>query len=127
MLAFLITYQWNTLIANPLIVDTTMDVNKFNEKSTISAKLPTQYNVMESDNDDRAPTTFHPMDNIQTFKITHDDVVTGNSVYGSSQSSGSQFSNGGILFAISGQQASGANTPMISEGLIFSDLISIIH
>lgn len=106
--------------ANPGVVDSP-EIRRRNEKAnTISSKLNSI--VAAEVSDKKLPTTsasnFHPL------QITHEDVVMGtNSVYGS------QFTNGGIIFAITGQN-SHSSSPLMSAGKFqqhFLILILIFH
>lgn len=104
------------MLGNPGIIDSPEI-----KKRAISTKL-SSFNSIESASNSAEKSSGTAVDTIETsnfqpihgdfepLKITHEDVVTGgkSNVYGSH----SQFSNGGIIFAIEGVPS----TPLMSAG-----------
>ena len=108
MKIFLIIWQWQLIVCDPGIVDSP-EIRRSREKATSASTF--SRNAIKPDSYEYKETTATPSttSTLQTFKITHDDVVLGaNSIYGSNfQPSSPQQtpqSGGGILFAVSGHQ-----------------------
>lgn len=106
MKIFLIIWQWQLIVSDPGIVDSP-EIRR-REKAT-SASTFSRNSIKPVDSYDYTTSTPSTSSTLQTFKITHDDVVLGaNSIYGSNfQPSSPQQTpqnGGGILFAVSGHQ-----------------------
>lgn len=90
------------IIGYPGIVDSP-ELRKSREKVT---RAPSLNAITNNENYEiKSTTPASSTSSLQTFKITHDDVVMGtNSVYGSHfDQSNVRLSGGGILFAVNGQ------------------------
>lgn len=129
----MIVWQWRLIVGFPGIVDSP-EIRRNREKaSTFSGNAITPVDSYDFEITTATPAT---TSDLQTFKITHDDVVLGaNSIYGSQfQPSSPQLSSqssggGGILFAVSGQQqgpfmASDQTNDMRYQGMNDFKLIS---
>lgn len=88
------------IIGNPGIVDSP-ELRKSREKAT---RQPSSPNAITNNEIKSTTPTSLSTSSVQTFKITHDDVVMGaNSIYGSHfDQSNVRLSGGGILFAVNG-------------------------
>lgn len=116
--------QWHLIVANPGIVDSP-ELRKSREKAL---KLPPSPNAITNIADyEIKSTTPTAVQSVQTFKITHEDVVLGaNSVYGShfepSNGHNVQLQGGGILFAVNGKGITSSPQIMTAGELIVSIL-----
>lgn len=92
------------IVGHPGIVDSP-ELRKNREKATRLPPSPNAITNIENYEIKSTTPTSNFQSNVQTFKITHDDVVLGaNSIYGSHfDPSNARLSGGGFLFAVNGQ------------------------
>jgi hypothetical protein len=97
----------------------TPELRKTREKATKQQASPNAIDAFEN-YEIKSTTPTSSTSGVQTFKITHDDVVMGaNSVYGShfDQQQNFRLSGGGLLFSVNGQGIT-SSPQIMSAGLL---------
>jgi hypothetical protein len=112
----ILVWQWVLITCNPGVINDLPDLPDFRkprDKTTISTKHPS-YSFSSEEVFPTTTPSAPSFSSFQPIQLTQEDVVTG---AGSAYGSQSQFTNGGIIFAISqGQNQGSSSGPLMSAG-----------